>query len=73
MPFFPDGYKRGVYLVEDIISPDGNIFITEELKYKFNINPKILNYYSIKVKIQDFMSRHKLSGNWTPFRHAFQI
>ena len=65
MPFFPDWYKKGVYLVGDIISPDGNILTIEEIKYKFNFNPNILNYYSIKVKIQDFMSRHKLSGNWT--------
>ena len=36
--FFPDWYKKGIYLVNDIINTEGKIISIRDLKNKFNIN-----------------------------------
>ena len=42
--FFPDWYKKGIYLVDDIINRDGKVVSNNDLNNKFNINVNILNY-----------------------------
>ena len=61
--FFPDWYKKGIYLVDDIINSDGKLISIRDLNKKYNININILNYYTMKVKIELFMSKYRLLGN----------
>ena len=61
--FFPDWYKKGIYLVNYIINTDGKPISIRYLKNKFNINVNILNYYTIKAKIELFTSKYKPLGN----------
>ena len=57
--FFPDWYKKGIYLVNAIINTDGKLISIRDLKNNFNINVNILNYYTIKAKIELFTSKYK--------------
>ena len=63
--FFPDWYKKGIYLVNNIINTDGKLISIRDLNNKFNINVNILNYYAIKAKIELFTSKYRLLGNLT--------
>ena len=63
--FFPDWYKKGIYLVDDIINTDGKVISNRDLNNKFNINVNILNYYTMKTKIELFMSKHRILGDST--------
>ena len=69
--FFPDWYKKGIYLVNDIINTEGKILSIRDLKYKFNINVNILNYYTIKAKIELYTSKYRLLGNLTLERPTY--
>ena len=69
--FFPDWYKKGIYLVNDIINTEGNVLSIRDLKNKFNINVNILNYYTIKAKIEIYMSKYRLLGNLTLERPTY--
>ena len=63
--FFPDWYKKGIYLVDDIINRDGKVISCNDLNNKFNINVNILNYYTMKTKMELFMSKQKIKGKST--------
>ena len=69
--FFLDWYKKGIYLVNDIINTDDKLISIRDLKNKFNINVNILNYYTIKAKVELFTSKYKLLGNLTLERPSY--
>ena len=71
MIFFPDRYKKGIYLVDDITNSDGKLISIRDLNKKYNINVNILNYYTIKVKIELFTSKYRLFGSSTLERPTY--
>ena len=46
--YFPDWYKHNIYLVGDVIDPEGNILSFEDITEKYNSKPNILDYYRLR-------------------------
>ena len=63
--FFADWYKKGIYTVSDIIDTTGEMLSLKDLKEKYNFKPNILNYYTIKAKIELYMSKYKFQERYT--------
>ena len=61
--YFPDWYNKGIHLVSDIVDTDGQILSLMELSSKFNLKVNLLNYYTMKAKIQLFTSKYRHSRN----------
>ena len=59
IPFSQIGIKKGIHLVGDITKKQGKLLMVGELNSKFNTNKNILNYYTVKAKIEHFMSKNK--------------
>ena len=60
--FFPDWFKKGIYLIGDITERDGQILKLEDLNKKFNANLNFLNYYTVCQSVKNFISKHKQSS-----------
>ena len=57
--FFADWHKRGIYFLHDILNSDGHMLEIGQLNQKFQIRINILNYYTMKFKIQTFLANQK--------------
>ena len=51
--------------MDDIINTDSKVISIRDLNNKFYININILNYYTMKIKMELFMSKHRILGNLT--------
>ena len=69
--FFPDWFKKGTYMVSDLMNTNGKILNIEELRTKYKFNPNILNYFTLKVKT--FLSKHRFSKNCTIQEPSYPI
>ena len=58
-------------MVNNIINTKGKIISIRDLKNKFNINVNILNYYTIKAKIELYTSKYRHLGNLTLERPTY--
>ena len=57
--FFADWHKKGIYIISDLFDDNGNLLSLKDLNSKFGFKANILNYYTIKAKIELFISRYK--------------
>ena len=51
--------------MDDIINTDGKVVNIRDLNNKFKIDVSILNYYTMKTKIELFLSKYRILGNFT--------
>ena len=58
--YFPDWYSHGIYFINDLIGPDGNVLTYNQLKAKYNFNLNILNYYTVRSKVTVFIRDNKV-------------
>ena len=56
--------------MDDIINSEDKLITMRDLK-KYNINVNILNYYTMKAKLERFMSKFRLLGSSTLERHTY--
>ena len=73
MLFFPDWFEKGIYLVADVLEHQGKMLCFEDLNEKFNCNLNILNFYTIRSKLNAFLSRYKVEGPWDLARPIFPL
>ena len=57
--YFPDWYKHNIYLVGDVIDPEGNILSFEDITEKYNFKPNILDYYRLRKLVGIFINKYK--------------
>ena len=57
--FFQDWYNKGIHIIADIANNDNRILGFNDLNSKFNMRSNILNYYTIKTKVDIFLSKYK--------------
>ena len=57
--------------MDDIINSDGKLISMRDLNKKYNINVNILNYYTMKAKIELFMSKYRFLGRSTLERPTY--
>ena len=55
----------------DIINSDGKLISMRDLNKIYNININILNYYTMKAKLELFMSKFRLLGSSTLERPTY--
>ena len=69
--FFSKWYKKGILLVADIIDSDFRILSLRDLKNKFNIHINILNYYTVRTKINSSQEKSSPMKNWNLERPVY--
>ena len=57
--YFPDWYKHNIYLVGDVIDPEGNILSFEDITEKYNFKPNISYYYRLRKLVGIFINKYK--------------
>ena len=56
--FFLDWYKKGIYMIGDVINLNEKFLTIEELTEKFSFHPNIINYATVKIKTQLFVKKY---------------
>ena len=68
--FFLDWYKKAILMVADIVDSDCRMLSLRDLKNKFNIHINILNYYTVKAKMNLYIQIIP-KKNWNLERLAY--
>ena len=56
--YFPDWYRKGIHMIADIIDSECKTLSLRYLNNKYNTNINILNYYTIKTKVDQYLAKH---------------
>ena len=64
--YFPKWFKKGIYLVGDLIDSNGRVISLENLNEIYRFNPNILEYYRIKALVKTFVETYKI-GQFFPY------
>ena len=64
-PFYLSAwYKQGIYCIGDIVDNRGKVEAIEVLKNRYYFNINILDYYRVKLHVQNFISKNKFGENF---------
>ena len=58
--FYVNWFKKGITVLADLLNSSGNFLDPGELKIKYNLKFNILNYYTVKHLVTQFMKNNRL-------------
>ena len=61
--FFPDWYKKGIYIVGDILNDNGRVMTLEETNQKYHININFLNYFTIRRLVSNYIKKSQKTND----------
>ena len=57
--YFSSWFRKGIFLIGDIVNEHGQILPIEALKKKYNFNPNVLDFHRINFLVQKFIKIFK--------------
>ena len=73
--YFSIWFRKGIFLIGDIVNEHGQILPIEALKKKYNFNPNVLDFHRIKLLVQKFIKIFKTGDlfNYTKPARPFHL
>ena len=73
--YFSIWFRKGIFLIGDIVNEHSQILPIEALKKKYNFNPNVLDFHRIKLLVQKFIKIFKTGDlfNYTKPARPFHL
>ena len=63
--FFPDWYKKVIYILGDILNENGRVMTLEEMNQKYHININFLNYFTIRRLVSNYSKKSQKTNDFS--------
>ena len=62
--FYQDWFNKGIHTIGDVVDSEGIIHDYKVLKRKYDLNINILNYYTVKGLVNQFIARNRVGDDF---------